>query len=264
MSCRPRRLCVPLPDNITATVDATHAKPGSGVKLDVTVGSTIRGVTVQQPARIVLDIDTFQTKELQMQVNARAGPGWSIIKSTALCPSSPCVIHFSGPAGWEKNMTASVAYPNLVQAGSGDSLNQPIQIQNSNGVVDMSCHTQPCVSLDTLAASVHVEAVAGSTSSTVALLDAPPSHGPANGYRITAVTIGNPHCVSIMNKISRALVEKLGPALKSVKTYVAMTDREHMPANGQMGGLLCYEGLLAAVVPVCGQWDTFRSAGLRR
>ena len=29
------------------------------------------------------------------------------------------------------------------------------------------------------------------------------------------------------------LVEKLAPALKTIKTYVLMTDREHMPANGQ-------------------------------
>ena len=32
---------------------------------------------------------------------------------------------------------------------------------------------------------------------------------------------------------------------RTIKTYVLMTDREHMPANGQLGGLLCYEGLLA-------------------
>jgi diaminopimelate epimerase len=32
--------------------------------------------------------------------------------------------------------------------------------------------------------------------------------------RITAVTIGNPHCVSFMTRISRALVEKLGPAVE--------------------------------------------------
>jgi diaminopimelate epimerase len=32
--------------------------------------------------------------------------------------------------------------------------------------------------------------------------------------RITAVTIGNPHCVSFMTKISRAQVEKLGPAVE--------------------------------------------------
>jgi fatty-acyl-CoA synthase len=43
------------------------------------------------------------------------------------------------------------------------------------------------------------------------------------------------------------LVEKLVPALKSVRTYALMTDRAHMPANGQFGGLLCYEGLLEEV-----------------
>ena len=32
------------------------------------------------------------------------------------------------------------------------------------------------------------------------------------------------------------LVEKLAPALKTIKTYVLMTDREHMPANGQLRG----------------------------
>jgi diaminopimelate epimerase len=32
--------------------------------------------------------------------------------------------------------------------------------------------------------------------------------------RVTAVTIGNPHCVAFMNKISRPLVEKLGPAVE--------------------------------------------------
>jgi diaminopimelate epimerase len=32
--------------------------------------------------------------------------------------------------------------------------------------------------------------------------------------RVTAVTVGNPHCVSFMNKISRALAEKLGPAVE--------------------------------------------------
>src|SRR5262245_58021848 len=40
------------------------------------------------------------------------------------------------------------------------------------------------------------------------------------------------------------LVEKLKPALKTIKTFVLTTDREHMPANGALPGLLCYEGLL--------------------
>lgn len=41
------------------------------------------------------------------------------------------------------------------------------------------------------------------------------------------------------------LVEKVAPSLKTIKTYALMTDREHMPANGTLPGLLCYEGLLA-------------------
>ena len=52
------------------------------------------------------------------------------------------------------------------------------------------------------------------------------------------------------------LVETLAPALKSVRTYVLMTDRAHMPANGQMGGLLCYEGLLEEVDPHI-EWPDF-------
>ena len=52
------------------------------------------------------------------------------------------------------------------------------------------------------------------------------------------------------------LVEKLKPALKTIKTYVLMTDREHMPANGQLAGLLCYEGLLAEM-PSAFAWPEF-------
>jgi fatty-acyl-CoA synthase len=42
------------------------------------------------------------------------------------------------------------------------------------------------------------------------------------------------------------LVEKLAPQLKSVKHYVLMSDRAHMPANSAIPNLLCYEELMAA------------------
>jgi fatty-acyl-CoA synthase len=42
-----------------------------------------------------------------------------------------------------------------------------------------------------------------------------------------------------------ALVEKLAPALKTVRAFVAMTDRAHMPAI-DVPHLLCYEELVAA------------------
>ena len=183
----------------TATVDVSHAKPGSNVQLNVVAKSTIADLSVQNPQPIFVTIDQYvQNKDLQVQVGAHAAAGWSITKTAAACPNTPCVVHFSGPASWLKNLTATVTYPGAVNLGSIDSPNQPILLTNSNGLVDLSTcqHTDPCATLDTLNASIHIEAVPGSNSSTIALLDSPPSHPPANGYRITAVTI-TPNLVSI-------------------------------------------------------------------
>ena len=41
------------------------------------------------------------------------------------------------------------------------------------------------------------------------------------------------------------LVQKLMPAWQPIGTYVALTDRAHMPPEGTIPGLLCYEDLLA-------------------
>ena len=54
------------------------------------------------------------------------------------------------------------------------------------------------------------------------------------------------------------LVEKLEPALKTIKTYVLMTDREHMPANGQMRRPALLRG------PAGGDAVGLRVAGVRR
>ncbi len=42
------------------------------------------------------------------------------------------------------------------------------------------------------------------------------------------------------------LVEKIAPALTTVKHFVLMTDRAHMPASSTLAGLLCYEDLVQA------------------
>jgi len=52
------------------------------------------------------------------------------------------------------------------------------------------------------------------------------------------------------------LVEKLQPALKTIKSYVLMTDRAHMPDTSPLAGLMCYEGLLAEV-PAAFTWPEF-------
>src|SRR6476620_10864391 len=42
------------------------------------------------------------------------------------------------------------------------------------------------------------------------------------------------------------LVEAIAHRVKTIKTFVAMTDRAHMPADSKIPNLLCYEELVAA------------------
>jgi hypothetical protein len=173
------------PSNLTATVDATHASPGAAVKLNVTAVSTIP-ITVKNPAPIAVDIDSRKVKDLVVQVIAKPDAGWSITKSVA----TPATVHFDGPAGWETNLVATVTYPGVVNFTTRESPNQPIILKNSAGVLDLSsARSVPAASLDVQAATIHLEGSPGSTSTTVALVDAPPSQPPPSGYRVTGVTI---------------------------------------------------------------------------
>jgi YbbR domain-containing protein len=156
------------------------------VKLNVAARSTMLGVNVQNPAPIAVDIDSRKVKELAVQVAARADTGWSISKAVA----TPSTVHFDGPLSWETNLVATVTFPGVVNVGTRESPNQPILLKNSGGLLDLSAaRTVPAASLDFNAATIHIEATPGSTSSTVALVDAPPSQPPPAGYRVTGITI---------------------------------------------------------------------------
>ena len=54
------------------------------------------------------------------------------------------------------------------------------------------------------------------------------------------------------------LVEAIANRVKTIKTFVAMTDRAHMPAGSKIPNLLCYEELVAA------SSDSFKLADVRR
>ena len=183
--------------NLVATVDVSHATPGPAVRLNVNVAGPI-GVNIQNPPPVAVNIDTRQGKDVPVTVNAHAAAGWTITKHDARCSqTNTCTVHFDGPATWETNIQAYVDFPGFVNVSSIDSSNWPVQLVNSNGTINLSsCRTKPCATLDQTLVSVHIEAVPGSTSSTVALLDSPPSHPPANGYRITGITI-SPNTVII-------------------------------------------------------------------
>lgn len=189
--------------HMVVTVDAAHASPGSGVKLNVVARSLVQGVTPTQPPPIAVTVDTLAGVDLPVSVSASAATGWSIDTSNtkAICPGSPkpnpCTVHFTGPQSWEKGLQAYVVYPSQVNVGTIDSPGYNIQLKNDTGLVDLtSIVTQPPAGLDVATASVHIVAKPGSTSSTVPLLDSPPSHGPPSGYRITAITI-TPELVTI-------------------------------------------------------------------
>ena len=174
--------------NLTASVDATHASPGTAVKLNVTASTTIVGdVHVQNPPPIVVNIDRLQAKELPVTVITRAAPGWSVTKSVP----SPAVVHFLGPASWETNLVANVTYPGAISVtGPIDSPNQPVQLQNSTGLLDLALNrTVPTAFLDVSSVSIRIEASPGSTSSTVPLVDAPYINSPAAGYHVVGITI---------------------------------------------------------------------------
>ena len=177
--------------NLTATVDVSHAKPGDNVQLNVTAKTTVGGVIPQNPPPITVKIDTYvQDKDLVVQPSALPAAGWGITDMKVKCPNSPCHVHFSGPSAWLKNMTATVTYQTKVNLTSISSPTLPIQLTNSTGLVDLTtCRTDPCATLDTLTAEIDIQAEPGSNVNQVTLIDSPPSHGPAAGYRVTNVTV---------------------------------------------------------------------------
>jgi YbbR domain-containing protein len=218
-------------DNITAVAEAGAAHPGSGVQLNVTAKPTDSRVAVQTPQPIVVNIDTLTVKELPVQVSAHAAPGWALApgKTLATCPGaanpSPCKVHFDGPTSWEGNISATASLSAPVSAGTIDSPNQPVLITNSTGTIDLSsCRTFPCPSLDVNSVNIHVEAEPGASSSTVPLVDQPPTHGPPSGYHVTGVTIspitvlitGDPSAIGRTQRIFLPAVDLSGRTTDAV------------------------------------------------
>jgi len=77
---------------------ATQAQPGS---IDKAGGESHHDRERDGPdsGAIVVNVDTLQSKELPVQVVARAAPGWSLGKHDAICPGgqpNPCVVHSLG------------------------------------------------------------------------------------------------------------------------------------------------------------------------
>jgi hypothetical protein len=178
-------------DQIQAHVDATKVSPGPDVKLSVVATSLVQGVSAQQPHPFTANIDGLSVDTLTVQPVAHAFPGWEVTKSEALCPASPCVVHFSGPASWEVNMKALAIYTSPIENSTYDIPTWGVTLQQGNTTLDPSkfSENQPISGLDVSSVSLHIEARNGTTSRSVALVDSAPVHPPPAGYHVTGVVI---------------------------------------------------------------------------
>jgi hypothetical protein len=178
-------------DRIQAHVDATHISPGPDVKLYVVATSLVQGVSAAQPPPFTANVDGLSIDTLTVQPVDHAFPGWEVTKSEALCPASPCIVHFSGPASWEVNLKAVATYSSPIDNSTYDVPTWPVTLQQGSTTLDPAKFTlnQPVSGLDISTVSLHIEARTGTTSSSVALVDSAPIHPPPAGYHVTGVVI---------------------------------------------------------------------------
>jgi hypothetical protein len=228
------------PESVVAVVDATKANPGPDVRLNVVAKSLVPGVTpVQNPPPFAVNIDRLSVSTLTVQVAAHAAPGWEVTKADPLCPTTPCVVHFSGPASWEVNLKAVAVFPNPIANSSYDVLTWPVTLQQGNTTLDSSrlLQTVPYSKLDTSSVSLHIEARTGTTSRSVALVDSPPVHPPPAGYRVTGIVIAPLTIVLTGPADKLALVQSIAlpPADLSSSTTNA-TFRVQIPYPSGMSG----------------------------
>jgi YbbR domain-containing protein len=178
--------------NVTAKVDATHASPGTGVKLNIQTTTSVAGITVQNPPPIVVNIDARATIALTVGVLAHAASDYHIVSASSTCAGvTPCVVHFDGPASWElpTGLQAEIVYTPAVAFTDIQQPSQPILLQTNTGPFNKSRVTQPSWTLDVSTADIHIVATPGVSSNSVVLVDSPPSNGPPPGYHVTGVAV---------------------------------------------------------------------------
>lgn len=182
--------------NVAASFDLTKATIGPNVHVNLAIRSTVKEVEVLNPnVPYVLHIDKLVAKDIPVQVRPpRVSPGWALEKIEARCPNdtpTPCVVVFTGPASWEDGLTAKVDFgPSPVQQNSQDVPSAQVQLVQANGqVLDLSKQTVPPIRFEPSSVTITAQAKPGTTLRQVVLVDAPPTHGPPAGYRVTNVTV---------------------------------------------------------------------------
>ncbi|GAC1474536.1 MAG: hypothetical protein PVSMB3_11850 [Candidatus Dormibacteraceae bacterium] len=217
--------------NISASFDLSKTPPGRNVPVNLIVSTRLKNVEVEKPVvPYVLNIDKLVTKDLPVQVRPpRISQGWSLNKIEAQCPPptpTPCSVTFTGPAAWVDGLTAKVDYPNIINTTGQTIPSIPVQLVQANGqLLDLTRQTQPLIRYEPSSVTVAYDAKPGTTLRQVVLIDAPPTHGPATGYRVTNVTVdpvtvvisGPPEVLVRINTITLPAVDLTGAT--STRTF---------------------------------------------
>jgi YbbR domain-containing protein len=176
--------------SVFATFDLSKVSPGPSVPVNVNLRAP-NGVQIQNapgPQSLNIDRNTLVSIPVTVRTPRRAA-GWEPTKAEAGCPDFPCVVTFTGPSTWETNLTAYTDFPQPVANPTNDVFAQPIVLVQNGAPLDLTRRTLPQAGLNVSTAAIHVEAKTGSSSRQAVLIDAPPSHGPPPGYRVTNITI---------------------------------------------------------------------------
>ncbi|HEV2217988.1 MAG TPA: CdaR family protein [Candidatus Dormibacteraeota bacterium] len=219
-------------DNLTASADASQAKPGPAVTLPVTARYTgTNPVNVSNPAPIVVYVDEFRTVAVPVEVVARPAPGWTITKRVATCgtPPAPCTVNFSGPGSWENGLRAIVVFSQQVNFNSSSSPSQPISFVNSSGSVPTT-PTEPQTTWDVANVNIDIEAQQASFDKTVALVAAAPAQPPPPRYQLVGVVIspatvvisGDPAVIGRIQNIVLPAID-LSSATSNTTVHVSIT-----------------------------------------
>jgi YbbR domain-containing protein len=217
--------------NVTAAFDLTKASIGPNVHVNLVIRSTVKDVDPLNPVvPYVLHIDKLIAKDLPVQVRPpRITAGWSLTKIEARCPNdtpTPCVVTFTGPASWEDGLTAKVDFPGSVQQNSQDVPSALVQLVQANGqLLELTKQTVPPIKFEPSSVTISAQAKPGTTLRQVVLVDAPPSHGPPPGYRVTNVTVdpitvvisGPPEVLARITLVTLAAVDLT--SVTSTKTF---------------------------------------------
>jgi hypothetical protein len=197
------------PLSVAASIDLTKVSAGPDQRVNLNVKSVDSRVKVQNPVvPYVLNIDKRVPLKLEVKVRTpRVTTGWTVSpfpKTYALCPGAPptapaCQVTFTGPASYETGLYAYVDYTSPVENDRYDVPNQPVYLEQNGQRFDLSRNTEPGMTLDPLNVTVHIEATTTISSRQVTLIDAPYTRGPAQGYRVTNVTV-NPVTIVITGK----------------------------------------------------------------